>query len=107
MEKSLNLEGFKPYLWRDWYLTIENKHLGLLLPIIGLDTCYDCFTKNKEHWLVHITMESFNNNIYMTSEVIDFEVSTMRVWTSGGGIYKLGVPLNGVQKYYLEKYFEE
>ena len=106
MEKSINLQGFKPYLWRDWYLTIENKNLGFLLPILVGDTCYDCFTKNKDYWIVHITMESFNKKIYMTSEVIDFEVSTMRVWTTGGGIYKLGVPLNGVQKYYLEKYFE-
>ena len=106
MEKSINLQGFKPYIWRDWYITLENKHLGLLLPIIQGDTCYECFTDNKEHWNICITMESFNKKIYMTSKVIDFESSTKRVWTSGGGIYKLGVPLNGVQKYYLEKYFE-
>lgn len=106
MEKSINLQGFKPYLWRDWYLTLENKHFGLEIPVIQGDTCYDCFTINKEHWNVYLTMESFNNKIYRSSILTDFDKETMRVWTTGGGIYKLGIPLNGVQKYYLEKYFE-
>ena len=107
MEKSLNLEEFKPYLWRDWYLSIENKDFGFILPVIQGDTCYNCFTDNKHCWDVHITMDSFNNKKYMTSQVIHFDEPTMRVWTLGGGIYKLGVPLNGIQKYYLSKYFEE
>lgn len=106
MEKSIDLEEYKPYLWNDWYLTIKNKIFGFTIPVIIGDIEYDCFTKYREKWDIFITIESFYGKIYTTSSIIDYCPFTKRVWTEGGGIYKLGIPLNGIQKFYLEKYFE-
>lgn len=106
MEKSVDLEEYKPYLWNNWYLTLKNRALNLILPVKIGDTEYDCFTKNKDYWDILITTDSITGKTYTTSSITNYCPRTKRVWTEGGGIYKLGIPLNGIQKFYLEKYFE-
>ena len=98
--------NLQPYIWNNWYLTIKNIELGFKISVIVGDTCYDCFTRFKKKWNVYLTRESVNGKVNITSRIIKYLPDENIIYTRTGSEYKLGIPLNGVQKYYLGKYFE-
>ena len=106
MEKDIIKNHLQPYIWNDWYLTIKNIESGSKISVIVGDTCYDCFTRFKKKWNIYLTRQSINNKVNITSRIIKYLPDENIIYTRSGSEYKLGVPLNGVQKYFLRKYFE-
>ena len=98
-----------PYLWQYWFLSVKNKHNFVEIPIKEKqpDIDYNYFTTDKHHWKIYLNGYGYDNQLYASSSLVEYNENKGTVKTKSGSIYKLGERLNDFQMENLKNYFEK
>jgi len=111
MNMTFGLQQFThPEKWDNWFITVKNRHNGVLFPIeVIKHEELESTDINREHWKIYISMHLPTGEVYQTSSIESFNEVAMEVTTKNGSNYKLENPLNlnEVLVSLLKKYFTE
>ena len=92
--------------WENWYLTaVQTANVLIDVSLEDVDDNHIVF-QNKNVWKIYLSM-NYNNGIFRSSSIVNYDKTNKTIKTNRGSIYKLGEPINTRQWNHLENFLSD